>query len=404
MLIRWTQDQPGFVAARLRAAVPGSRWDRAGAECGVVQLWYDGTFHQDVILVRGEEEADYERLLGDVAAGPHTLQVRPHPAAPPRPGARLLALETQALVPSDALEAQALRECPVIYTRAEQDPWESLWTDTPLMVFHRPRGAGLEFQCMFSNEDGGTDTRGLLAQWGRTTDIEWVLHLEGEQATIQGRGHHTEVHSGHTALGRRTLQVVGLHGMVSSEPPWGAMRCLFVPRFRWDDRLPREACMDHAPWTYRLTALEMLREGKLHPDTDPADPVPGDLRDYAFVQIVRSDHGARPPAPGAPPRPPTAIEIRVHLRDGRVFSSTHGEARQACARAYPFSTTVKLPKGAVLCRVEAVALPPLPEGEMTLRLHKLFRLDASSLPLPPDAEGADVSLRRGEASVTLWEG
>lgn len=394
MRIRWRQAEAAFVAARLRAAVPGARWDRPGAESAVVQLWLDGAYHQDVILVRGEEEAAYERLLGECGAGEHVLEVRPHPTAPARPEAKILALETEILQPRDELEALALQECPVIYTRAEVDPWESLWTDTPLLVFYRVRGAGVEFQCVFSNEDGGTDTRGLLAQWGRTTDIEWVLHVEGGEATIQGRGHRTEVHSGRRALGRRILQVVGLHGMVGSEEPRGAMRCLFVPRFRWDDRLPREACMDQAPWTYRIAALEMLREGKLHPDTDPADPTPGDLRDYAFVQIVRSDRGA----------PRTALEIRLHLADGRVCSSTHGDPRQACARPYPFSTTVKLPKAATVRRVEAVALPPPAEGEIRLRLHKLFRLDDDYLPLPPLAGGPEVVLGRGEGAVTLWEG
>lgn len=391
-IFRWRQQGSGFVAARFRAAVRGARWDRSGAESGLVQLWFDGAYHQDVILVHGEVDSEYERLVGEVAEGEHVLELRPHPAVPTRAPAGIGDLGVVTLEPRDELEAQALRDAPVIYTRAEADPWESLWTDTPLMVFHRPRGGGLEFQCMFSNEDGGTDTRGLLAQWGRTTDIEWVLHVDAERATIQGRGHHTEVHSEHRALGRRTLQVVGLHGMVSSEVPWGAMRCLFVPRFRWDDRLPRECCMDAAPWTYRVTALEMLREGKLHEGTDPADPTPGDLRDYAFVQVLRADAGA----------PKAGIEIRAHLADGRVFSSTHGSASQACARTYPFSTTVKLPRGADVRCLEAVAVPDLPAGEIRLQLHKAFRLDPAYLPLPPFAVGRPVTLSAARPAVPLW--
>jgi hypothetical protein len=393
---RWIQGRPGFVAARLRARVPGARWDRPGAESGLVQILLDGAYHQDVILVHGEVEADCERLLGEIPAGVHTIAVRPHPAAPLRPPAEILELEAVQITPRDEPDALALREAPVIYTRAEADPWESLRTDTPLLVFQRLRDGGVEFQCMFSNEDGGTDTRGLLAQWGRTTDIEWVLHVPADPAapaTIQGRGHRTEVHSGHRALGRRTLQVVGLHGMVSSEPPWGAMRCLFVPRFRWDDRLPREACMDDAPWTYRLTALEMLREGKLHPGTDASDPTPGDLRDYAFVQLLREDRGA----------PRTACEVRVHTADGRVFSSTHGDARQAVARPHAFSTAVKLPRGAAVRRIEAVPLPPLPAGEVRLALHQAFRLDDDWMPLPPFARGAEVALRAGQTRAALFE-
>jgi len=383
-----------MVAARFVAVVPGARWDRPGRECGILQLWVDDAYHQDVILVHGEVEAEYERLVGEVGPGEHTLRLRPHPTAPARPEAQASALRAEPLLPRDALEAEALREAPVIYTRAEADPWESLWTDTPLLLFYRPRASGIEFQCLYSNEDGGTDTRGLLAQWGRTTDIEWVLHVEAGRATIQGRGHRTEVHSDHRVLGRRSLQVVGIHGMVGSEPPHGAMRCLLVPRFRWDDRLPREACMDEAPWAYRLTALEMLRQGTLHPDSDPADPTPGDLRDYAFVQVLREDAGA----------PRTGIEIRARVADGRVFSSTHGSSAQACVRTQPFSTTVKLPRDAVVRALEAHAVPGLDAGEVRLRLHKAFRLDGDYLPLAPFATGAPVALGPGRTAVVLWEG
>ena len=34
---------------------------------------------------------------------------------------------------------------------------------------------------MWSNEDGGTPTPALMAQWGRTTDIEWVYRVEVER-------------------------------------------------------------------------------------------------------------------------------------------------------------------------------------------------------------------------------
>lgn len=392
LVYRWRQGDVGMVAARFLAAVPGTRWDLPGRECGLLQLWLDGAYHQDVILVQGEVEAEYERLLGELGAGEHTLELRSRPDAPARPEAVVRELRAEQLRPRDALEAEALREAPVLYTRRERDPWESLWTDTPLLLFYRPRGAGIEFQCLFSNEDGGTDTRGLLAQWGRTTDIEWVLHVEGERATIQGRHHRTEVHSGQRALGRRTLQVVGLHGMVSAEPPSGVMRMLFVPRFRWDDRLPRESCMDAAPWTYRLTALEMLRQGRLTPGSDPADPTPGDLRDYAFVQVLREDaDGAR-----------AGIEIRAHLADGRVFSSTHGSSAEACDRAIPFSTTVKLPPAARVRALEAVAVPDLERGEIRLRLHRAFRLGEDYLPLSPFAAGEPVTLRPQTPSAVLW--
>ncbi len=395
MRLRWRQGAgPAHVV--LRASVPGARWDRPGNESAAVQVWLDGAFHQDVVLVHGEEEAAYERLLGELPAGPHEVEVRPHPLAPPRSSARLTDLAAGPVDPRDEGEALAWRHAPWIFTRAESDPWESLWTDTPLLLFYRLATDVLEYQCVFSNEDGGTDTRGLLAQWGRTTDIEWVLRVDrcGGPTTIQGRHHRTEVHRETSLLGRRTLQVVGLHGMVGSEPPSGAMRSLFLPRFRWDDADPREAVMDAHPWTYRLAALEMAREGKLRPETAADDPTPGDLRDYLYAQVLRADKGA----------PQTGIEIRAHLADGRIFSSTHGDPRQACRRPCPFSTTVKLPRGASPVAIDAVACPAPGAGAVRLQLHKAFHLGTDFLPLPPFAAGPPVAITAAAPAVRLWPG
>lgn len=396
MRVQWHQ-AAGPAQVMVRAAVPDGDWGRSGRESTVVQLWLDGAYHQDLILVHGAEPFSYVRFLGALPAGEHTVDVRPHPTAPARPAAAVLALDAGPLYPQDPLEALAWRHTPWIYTRAEADPWESLWTDTPLLLFYRADEAVLEFQCLFSNEDGGTDTRGLLAQWGRTTDIEWVLRLErrGGACTIQGRDHVTETHRGTRADDRLTLQVVGVHGMVSSEVPWGAMRFLFLPRYRWDDALPRETVMDAHPWTYRLTALEMAREGKLFPASAADDPTPGDLADYAFVQLLRTELGTRHPA----------IEVIAHLADGRAYSSTHGDLRHACRRPYPFSTTVKLPRGAQPVAIEAVAHgnAGADAGGTRLRLHRAFRLGADHLPLPPFAgPGSEVLLTAGTPRARLW--
>lgn len=361
----------------------------------MVQFWLDGSYHQDVIVGAGPETDGYERLLGELGAGTHRLEVRDHPGAPRRAAARLLDLTAGPVEPRDADEAFAWRHAPWIYTRAEQSPWESLWTDSPLFLFYRLARTVVEYQCVFSNEDGGTDTRGLLAQWGRTVDIEWVLALDRQDgaATIQGRGHHTEVHSGHCVEGRRTLQVVGLHGMVCSRPPTGALRCLFLPRVRWDDRLPRETVLDAHPWCYRVAALEMLREGKLDATSPAEEPTPGDLRDYLYVQLFRRD------GPGVR----TGVEIEAQLADGRTYSSTHGALRQACFRASPFSTAVKLPRGGEPVALRALAHAAPGSATVQLGLHRAFRLDAHFLPLPPLAAGGPwVELGPDRRVASLW--
>ncbi len=386
----WRQHRAGLVAVRLEAEVPGAGWDRAGVEAGLVQLWLDGAHHQDVILVRGAERAIYERLLGELAAGDHEVEVRPAPPdAPARPPAQVHGVRVTPLEPRDQWEALAWREAPVLYTRAEPDPWESLWTDTPLAMFWRPAAGGVEFQCVFSHEDAGTDTRGLLAQWGRTTDIEWVLRLGADgPPTIQARGHHTLVHGGRRTLGRLTLQVVGLHGMVSDEPPRGAMRCLLLPRWRWDGPGPREGCME--PWMYRLMAQEVGRHGLLSPGSPAEDPRPGGLDQYLYVHVRRTDDAL----------PPAAVEIRARLADGRVCGSAHGDARHAVARSWSFATAIKIPRGVTVAALEATALSPLPDG-VHLQLERAFRLDAHMEPTPVFGAGESVVLAPGAPTAVL---
>ena len=72
------------------------------------------------------------------------------------------------------------------------------FTDIPLVLYcERLSDNGvpfLQYTVIFSNEDGGTSTRGLMARWGRTTDIEFVYRVfldasgNRKRAMIQGRG------------------------------------------------------------------------------------------------------------------------------------------------------------------------------------------------------------------------
>src|SRR5262249_22315235 len=83
-------------------------------------------------------------------------------------------------------------------------------TDTPLIAWHQVMPAAtpghhlIEYSVVWSNEDGGTNTPALMAQWGRTTDIEWVYRVEvnarGRRVpgtgVFQGAGHATSSFTG----------------------------------------------------------------------------------------------------------------------------------------------------------------------------------------------------------------
>jgi len=66
-------------------------------------------------------------------------------------------------------------------------------SDIPLIVYCErlsENGVGfLQYTVIFSNEDGGTSTRALMARWGRTTDVEYVYRAFPGRATIQAKDH-----------------------------------------------------------------------------------------------------------------------------------------------------------------------------------------------------------------------
>ena len=84
-----------------------------------------------------------------------------------------------------------LAHAPILYARADT---VGGFTDVPLLAYcERLVEDGkplLQYTTIFSNEDGGTSTRALMARWGRTTDIEYIYRawLDGERRS--GARHH----------------------------------------------------------------------------------------------------------------------------------------------------------------------------------------------------------------------
>jgi len=90
----------------------------------------------------------------------------------------------------------ALAHAPILYARANTI---GRFDDIPMISYcERLEEDGrplLQYTVSFSNEDGGTSTRALMARWGRTTDVEYIyrtwLDAAGEvtRATIQAEDH-----------------------------------------------------------------------------------------------------------------------------------------------------------------------------------------------------------------------
>jgi hypothetical protein len=113
--------------------------------------------------------------------------------------------------------------------------------------------------------------------------------------------------------------------------------------------------MDANPWTYPVTAKEMLREGKVEAPSDPATPAMGDQRGYLFLEVDK-DTGAAA-LPGTAP----GLAVGVRLRgDPTLYRSDHAQLSWAIARDDPAATTIELPLGttaADLAEIVAIRAP-----------------------------------------------
>ena len=194
---RFRVERPSEVVVTLTLGCERCDWAQPGREAAALVLSVDGKYSQHLILSRGASPADYRVALGGLAAGRHELRIHLDRAASAKQVGRVAVERARfAFVPEDGREHAMLAYAPVLHARP--DTLER-FTDLPLLMWCEretiPGGYRLRYSVIFSNEDGGTSTRALMARWGRTTDVEYVykaaLNPDGslQRATIQGRGH-----------------------------------------------------------------------------------------------------------------------------------------------------------------------------------------------------------------------
>ena len=187
-------------ALDLTASVPGASWMEAGREAATVKILVDGRHHQDLILFNAARRFTYRVLLGRVAPGAHAVRVELNAARSAAGASRVELHELAvALVEPSQPEYLALAHAPILYARPNTI---GKFSDVPLLMYYEIERQGertrLRYSVIFSNEDGGTQTAALMARWGRTTDIEWVIETEIDaqgragNATYQGVNHETK--------------------------------------------------------------------------------------------------------------------------------------------------------------------------------------------------------------------
>ena len=384
----------------LTVSAPEVSWVSAGSESAVVSLSIDGRYQSDIVVMSDTPTAR-SIALGALAAGGHIL--RAHFAADRSPSgavsATLVVDAVRVTMPTDAGYV-ALAHAPILYGRqlSKSTPFENATTDTPLLAWHESTAAStpgdtiLEYSVVWSNEDGGTSPPALMARWGRTTDIEWVYRVEVDLSgrtvpgteVFQGKNHATKPFGGAYEGLHPLLQTCTSNNNMCDKKVDDPMRLALDAE---DTRAPsraRESLMDAHPWTYRVMAQEMLREGQVESPSDPGTPEMGNQRTYLFLEIRKRTEGANDGNSWVG----VAIGVRL-VGDPTLYRSDHLTADWAIQRDLPAATTVELPVGTTTADISRVLAIRTTSGKkdtgasVTVRAINLgFFLDASYLPRP----------------------
>ena len=384
---RFTAQAAGEAVAVVRAACGNCDWRAVGREAAVLQVSLDGEYSQHLVLVRGRDAADYRIALGRVAAGPHRLTFTRDPAlSAANAGSASITSVDVTVWPDNTAEGLALSMAPFLYARADT---VGRFTDVPILMWYEIRQTGssrqFRYSVIFTNEDGGTKTDRLMATWGRTTDIEYVYGVEVDDSgravseEIQAAGHKYPAFDGRHD-GRHPLlwvdtdnNMVGPRGITSIRYAPGAER--FELR-----NASREAVMDANPWSYRIAADEMEREGKTQEGAPPGSGRIPDPREFTYVEACTELRNA-------------TVSFSVRTRNPAGGEEWHDSdrgmtefriARTGCFRgAVPISTNGDTPTA---LRFRAFSHPEsestAPPAVTLTRVTRVFRLDREYRPRP----------------------
>ncbi|MGI5322153.1 hypothetical protein [Actinomadura nitritigenes] len=416
----FTAGRAGEALIGFTASAPGVSWATKGAESAVVSIAVDGR-HVTDLVVPSSDPTPRSLALGRVGRGRHKVTLRFAKGSAPA-AQRVRLARTGVRMPAD--DQPVLRYAPVVVGRTlavTGDAYQNATTDTPLIAWHETRPATtpghqiLEYSVVWSNEDGGTDTPALMARWGRTTDIEWIYRVE-----VDAKGNRVDGTGVYQAPNHATLQFTGKYeadhpvlqtctvnnNMCDTVTPDSPLRFMpDVTATRPQDRT-REYVMDQQPWTYRVMAQEMLREGKIENPSDPATTAVGDQRTYLFAEFAKTTGAAT----GTGSVPGVALGVRLKSDPSRLYRSDHDQPTWSIDRDGPVATTVELPEGTRPSDIVSVEAIRRPTGlgdngapATVTAVNRGFFLDSSYLPQSSFLNWkGSVALTPQNPSGVLW--
>ena len=382
---------PSVLTATIHARCDRCDWEVPGREAVTLTVSLDGKYSQHLPLSR-TGEADYQVLVGTVAAGTHrvTLAVDPLKSARDLRGADAATFSVatlEAIAAGDPRFA-ALAHAPFVFERANT---AGRFSDVPVFGWYEreptARGVRYRYSVIFTNEDGGTPADRLMATWGRTTDVEYIYSAEIDAAgqvvaeDYQGPDHEVLAFKGRRDARHPLLWVTTDNNMVKDT---GETAVRFAPLPVAFDlaNVSREVVMDDHPWLYALTAKELSREGKIEPDAPAGTGRIPDTRRYVHFEGcgVVGD-----------------VALTFGVRTGPSTwtwgdrGHGYGITRDGCFRG-----AVPLPGVTPAWDIRAIGVRAIPRGDRTgpapariTRINKVFLLDERYVPA---------------ASIAQWEG
>ncbi len=351
----------GETIAELDLRSAGADFEITARAAAVAVLRVDGGEPHHVIVL-GERRDKYVVFLGSLSAGRHTLTVEREErlSAPDAP------LEVRgAKFREDS--SDWIANAPVLFAREDT---VGTFSDIPLLVYYEQEP--FQYSVIFSNQDGGTSTRGLMARWGRTTDIEHLYRLDGSQWWIQTRDHKDVPYDGPFDGKHPLLIPITKNNMVGAGR--GSLRFQMAPQKADLRSHSREAVMDNLPWTYAVAAKELIREKRQSEIGDP--------RSYVYLEAKITNQRSR-----------TAFRLRL-VTEQHWRSSHRGDPRLAIERDGWVRSTIELPAGTSAKQIAEFGIECLPENDDPKPDCKLEELSPAFFLTPDYLPGRKFSLPR----------
>ncbi|WP_080507751.1 response regulator transcription factor [Bryobacter aggregatus] len=284
--------------------------------------------------------------------------------------------------------ADLKRHAPILYQRADTIGTQS---DIPLLMYVEwdANENSLTYTVIFSNEDGGTSTRALMARWGRTTDIEYLykvwLKPDGSAARreIQTRDHKDVPFNGPFEGDRPLLVPVTRNNMVDAVTEKKGERYDFDPMLVDLRDHSREYVMDLKPETWKVMREELAREGKLRPygtirGEDISDPA-----NYAYMEFKSTQRdGGR-----------VAFGIQLRGAEKPMYMSHLGDTRLSVERSGWMRLALELPPNTKLFSVTQVGVACYGKGSCLLEKIAFLELGGQrgqvALPHPVEIKAGE---------------